>query len=266
MKLSQKIVLVTCAITLLVGLIGCKEDLNIGANWTLVSVTANGTTLSTEDGSLTQTLTLFATPEPDSTVYNISGFSGVNNFMGTLTMDGKIAQVSPLAATMMMGQPADGKIESIFLTVLQNGGTVSIEETNGKIFLTIQNNETDTSLVFVQTLLENTTWNLTMYNMGNAVTNLPENIAGASISFATEGKLSGNTGVNRISGTYTFTPNGNLTVSPLALTRMAAPTEEAAEFEMLQVELLQQAVLYDLNGATLTLRNSDGETLLVYEK
>lgn len=266
MKLSRFFIFGTCAIAVLFAVMGCNENTNIGANWTLVSVTADGTPLSTEDGSLTQTLTLFVAHEPDSTDFQISGFSGVNNFMGTFTMNDKTAQVSPLVATMMMGPESDVKTESVFLAALQNGGTVSLEEKNDGIFLTIENKETNTSLVFKQTLLENTAWNLTMYNIGNAVTSIPTDIEGASIAFAPEGKLYGSTGVNRISGAYTFAPDGKITVSTVALTRMAAPNEEAAKFEMLQVELLEQAVFYGINGTTLTLRNSDGETLLVYEK
>lgn len=266
MKLSRNLILAMCAISFLFVFAGCKEDVSIGANWTLTSVSVNDTILSTEDGSLTQTVTLFAVPEPDAGVYRISGFAGVNHFNSILTMDGKIAQVDLVATTMMMGPEPDSQTETLFLAALGNGGKVSIKAEDGKTFLTIRNSETNSSLVFVQTLLENTAWNLSMYNMGNAVTNIPEGLEGASIAFAPEGKLFGSTGVNRLSSTYTFTPDGNITLSMIALTRMAAPTEELAMLEMRQVELLEQVVSYDLSGANLTLRNSAGETLLVYEK
>lgn len=266
MKLSRNFILVICAISFSFVFMGCKEDVDIGANWTLVSLGADGTILSTQDESLTQTLTLFAEPESDDGMYLISGFSGVNHFNGTFTMDGETAQVGPLAVTMMMGPEGDAKMESIFLAALQNGGMVSITEENGQTFLTISNGETNSSLVFMQTLLENTAWNLSMYNMGNAVTNIPEGIEGASIAFSMDGKVFGSTGINRLSSTYTFTPDGSITFSMPTLTRMAAPSEELAAFEMLQVELLEQAVLYQLSGSTLTLRNAAGETVLVYEK
>jgi len=266
MKLSRNLFFGICAISFLFVFMACNEDIDIGANWTLESVSADGTTLSTEDGSLTQTLTLFADSESNDSVYRISGFSGVNHFNGTLTMADKTAQVGLLAVTMMMGPEADGQAENIFLTALQNGGKVSITKENGLNLLTITNSEKKSSLVFMQTLLENTAWNLSMYNMGNAVTNIPEGIEGASIAFAPEGKLFGSTGVNRLSASYTFTTYGNITFSMPTLTRMAAPTEELATFEMRQVELLEQAVSYELSGSTLTLRNATGETLLVYEK
>lgn len=264
MKVSHNFIWGICAIAISVIFMSCSET-DIAANWTLISVTANDTTFSTGDESLTQPLTLFATPEGEAT-YRISGFSGINHFNGTLTMDGRTAQVGTLAGTMMMGTAEDAKLESTFLIALQNGGKVSAKEKDGETFLTITNKNYDSSLMFKKTILENTAWNLSMYNTNNAVTNIPEGIDGANLTFAPEGALYGSTGVNNIIASYTFTNDGDIVISTVGLTRMAAPNEEMATFEMRQVELLEQAATYQINGSTLTLQNADGETLLVYEK
>ncbi len=243
----------------------CVEDVNPEATWTLISLDDGETTVITEDSSLQQIITLSVTQNTE-TEFSVSGFSGVNHFNGTVTIEKNTMTVEPLAVTMMMGADEAQKTEDSFLKVFNAGGKLTVKEIDGKTILSVKNKANGTELQFVQTLLENTAWNLSMYNVGTAVTNVPSSVAGVALAFSADGKVYGSTGVNNIMGSYEFSEDGKITFSALGTTRMAAPNQEARDFELRLLELLEQVSTFDISGQTLTLRNANGESLLVYVK
>ncbi len=261
----KKIVLTSIVLAVMVLFSACVEDINPEATWTLVSLDDGKTDLEKEDGTLKSTQTISITKQSE-TEYGITGFSGVNHFNGVATIDGKNITVSPLAVTMMIGAPEDQMIEDSFLRILQTGGKLSVEKDDGEIYLSIEHKKNDTELEFVQTLLENTSWNLDMYNVGTAVTNAPSGAAGVTLAFSGDGKVYGSTGVNNIMGSYVFTDEGSLTFSSMGTTRMAAPNQELRDFEMRLLELFENVRTFDISGQTLTMRNETGESLLVYSR
>ncbi len=244
----------------------CTEQVNPEATWTLLSLDNGITELKTEDGTLNSTITLSIVRQSETEEYGVSGFAGVNHFNGTVSIENNTLTVNPLAVTMMMGADEAQKIEDNFIKVLQNGGKLSVKESDGKTVLTLKNNTEKTELVFKQTLLENTAWNLSMFNVGNAVTNVPQGMEGVSLAFSEDGKIFGSTGVNNIMGSYEFSEEGALLFSSVATTRMAAPNKDASDFEIALIQLLGQVTTFDISGQTLTLRNANGESLLVYVK
>ncbi len=243
----------------------CQEDMNIEANWTLIAIEDANTNLSFNDGTLTTTVTMYVDMQ-DEAIYKIAGFSGVNNFNGTVTRDKNSITVSPLAVTMMMGIEAAQKAEDMFLKTLQEGGKLSTKETDNGTVLQIENSKNETTLQFIQTVLENTVWNLSMYNVGNAVTNVPASVSGVNIGFSTDGKVYGSTGVNQMMATYEYTEDGAITISAVGITRMAAPNQEVRDFEMKLLELLEQVAIFEMSGDRLTFRNANEETMLVYSR
>lgn len=265
MKSLRKTAII-CLIGFLFIFTGCDENVNIQANWTLVSIEADDFAVSIDDGSMQETMTLFISPGNTPETYTVSGFSGVNSFHGTVTEKNANISFSALATTMMIGPEASQKLEDVYLKTLQAGGKVSAEQVNDQTFLTVTNTSNKSTLIFKQTFLENTVWNLNMYNIHNAVTGIPEMAELPTVGFSLDGTLFGSTGVNRISATYTATPEGILSVSPLAVTRMAAETAEMRNFEMRLLELFADISAYEMSGNTLTLRNDAGEALLVYQK
>lgn len=89
-------------------------------------------------------------------------------------------------------------------------------------------------------------------------------LAGTSITiaFTSDGKVSGSSGCNSYSGTYTAT-RGRLKISRVASTQMAcAPAIMAQEGEYHQV--LSSARAYGVRSGRLTLRSSLGRTLAVF--
>ena len=96
------------------------------------------------------------------------------------------------------------------------------------------------------------------YNNGKqAVTSV---LAGSNITteFGSDGTLSGNSGCNTYSGTYTVTGN-QITIGPLASTRMACSDPAGImEQETQFLAALQTAATYNIENATLELRTKDG--------
>ena len=99
--------------------------------------------------------------------------------------------------------------------------------------------------------LGGTTW--TVQELGGAVTAVPK----PELSFGTDSRVSGTTGVNRIMGQFAV-KDGLLTVGNAATTRMAGPPEAMAQEQRL-LELLAGEVPYTLTGDRLEL--GAGETL-----
>ncbi len=263
-KLKTSIIL---AVVLAFGILftSCNEDIKPEGNWTLISVEDKENSFSIADGSLTETVSLFLSLTKDGS-YAISGFAGVNTYAGSATFEKNEITVNPLALTMMMGTDEAQKIENSFLAAVQAGGKIKVKNDGDETILVLENSKAKTSLEFKKTILENTSWDLVLYNIENAVTNLPEAVSNVTIGFAADNSIYGNTGTNQIIGDFEYTKDGSLTFGPMGMTRMAAINEDAFKFEVRLMELYSQVKKYSINGAQLTLSNDAGETLLVFAK
>ena len=80
-----------------------------------------------------------------------------------------------------------------------------------------------------------------------------------------DGKISGSSGVNSYSGSYTTGSNGAFAVGQIASTEMGGP-EPAMRAERAYVTLLQQARSYSLAGRTLTLFDAHGNESLIFAR
>lgn len=264
MKNLKTIMLLVAVMSVGILFTSCNEEVQPEGNWTLISIENDNLSFSVEEGNLDETVSMFLSLKEDGT-YSISGFSGVNSFSGNATLEKNEITVSPLGVTMMMGTPESQNIEDAFLAAVQAGGKLSADEEDGEMILVVKT-ENDAELKFKKTILENTTWDLVMYNVGNAVTNLPSVVSNVNIGFANDNSIFGNTGTNQIMGSFEYTKEGSLTLGAMGMTRMAAMNEEAYQFEVRLMELYSQVTKYSINGSSLTLSNDAGETLLVFEK
>lgn len=77
------------------------------------------------------------------------------------------------------------------------------------------------------------------------------------------GKISGNSGVNTYSGTYSISRSGSFAVGDLASTLIAGPAD-AMQAEQTYTQRLREAHSY-MKDTRLTLFDSQGKTLLVFE-
>lgn len=285
-----------CLFVFLCAVCACNNEINIESNWTLTSLITPDTEFSAEKGSLTVPLTLFAAAQstgvPDTdmpndantlpavppaqtapaqntkskqvSTYRIAGFSGINRYSGTLTLSGTAIKVQLNEYAQAEGPADKMNLERLFCSTLQKGGTVSVSTNAAGSELVIFNLREKTELTFKKSVLENTNWKLNRYNKEHAMLQAPENVRYASLSFTDSNRLYGNTGVNNFSAECFIKSGSALSIAELAVTRIASPNGEAAEFERRYMELLKQCVLFTVEGGTLNLKNRTGEVLLTY--
>ena len=90
--------------------------------------------------------------------------------------------------------------------------------------------------------------------------------AGVSIDADfSNGRVSGNAGVNSYSGSYTATATGSLRIGPLVSTQMAGPPAAMAA-ETAYLDALERAGGYISDGTTLTISAANGDPLLEYAR
>lgn len=102
--------------------------------------------------------------------------------------------------------------------------------------------------------LTNTAWRLTQLGEMPMDDDTP-----AYLQFDVDGKVYGNGGCNRLTGTFAL-QDGRLTIGPLATTRMACP-EPANSLEISFLEALDQTSTAVRVESRLAFRNGDGRTL-----
>ena len=296
MKLFSFFAAACCLFVFLCAVCACNNEINIESNWTLTSLITPDTEFSAEKGSLTVPLTLFATAQstgvPDTDMpneantlpavpsaqtaptqntkskqvrtYHIAGFSGINRYSGTLTLSGTAIKVQLNEYAQAEGPADKMNLERLFCSILQKGGTVSVSTNAAGSELVIFNLREKTELTFKKSVLENTNWKLNRYNKEHTMLQAPESVRYASLSFTDSNRLYGSTGVNNFSAACFIKSGSALSIAELAVTRIASPNGEAAEFERRYMELLKQCVLFTVEGGTLNLKNRTGEVLLTY--
>lgn len=265
MKKLKSAIFIVMIVALGLLFVGCNESVNPEGNWTLISIKNNENSYSIEDETLPGTISMYLEAKGENS-YSISGFAGVNTYAGLVDVEKKAVVVNPLAVTKMLGPESSHTVEDAYLAAVQEGGKISIQEKDAEIILILKNSKLGTTLEFKKTVLENTSWNLSMYNIGNAVTEVPSVVETAYIGFVEDGSIHGNTGTNQLIGTFEYEKDGSLTFGPMGMTRMAAMNEEAYQFEVRMMELYSQVATFSISGSQLTLANDAGETLLVFKR
>ena len=108
-------------------------------------------------------------------------------------------------------------------------------------------------------LLDGTQWRLTEWTLSS--------LSPADFTIMaqfTDGRVSGNTGVNTYSGPYKLGPGAAFSAGPLAGTQMAG-AEPAMRAETAYLTLLRQAKSYKMADGKLTLYDKGGNESLIFE-
>ena len=106
-------------------------------------------------------------------------------------------------------------------------------------------------------------WSLTRYVVDGAMTATPSGVS-IDADFS-NGRVSGNAGVNTYSGTYEAGGSGSLQIGPLVSTQMAGPPAAMAA-ETAYLDALERAGGYISDGTTLTISAANGDPLLEYAR
>ena len=240
-----------CALALAtVALAGCGSSTPKGG--TLEGVTWVLTSYSV-DGAMT-------TPPADA--YADATFAAgtvngrvVNSYTGPYeaTAKGEL-KIGLLASTQMAGPPELMAVETAFFANMQKVSSYYADDTK----LTLYDADGKTLLEFAKSTatITDRDWVVTGYNNGTqAVTSV---LGGATLTarFGEDGKLTGNGGVNSYSADYTATPEGTISIGPIASTKMAG-SQELMDQESQFFAALESAKTYSLHGKTLEFRTAD---------
>ena len=267
----KKLSSIFIALVIILSIFGCNEDYSkTTTDWNLIKIEKDGKILSAENGNfpekITANLSINKHHEDKDFNYQISGFSGVNNYSAQAFLEkGKIT-VENIITTMMAGDDDASSLESEYLQILSKGGNFSFETTEGNTNLIIRNKNEKTVLVFREIKLENTSWSLTFYNDGLAVVSVDEPMQEKiTLGFGGGQQLFGNAAVNSFASNYEATDDGELSFGSIITTRMAGPAE-MMELEAKIIDLLSKVEVYEVSGKNLTLKDGNGTTLLVYKE
>lgn len=200
-----------------------------------------------------------------STDGTVSGSSGCNQYSGTYTASGSSLTINtPLASTMMMCAEPIMVQETAYQTAL--AGVKAYTVNGDKLTLFGPNNTEIANYKATSQDLAGTSWNVIGYNNGKqAVVSV---MAGTQmdIQFGKDGTVSGNSGCNTYSGSYTV--NGSqISIGPLASTMMACEDPAGLmEQEQQYLAALETAATYQIEGNVLQLRTSDGALAADFNK
>jgi len=109
--------------------------------------------------------------------------------------------------------------------------------------------------------LTGTTWKLTSYGPIAGQVPAVANVE-TSLTFGTDGKISGKLGCNSMGGDYSVA-SGNITFDKVFATEMACPDPQMAQ-EGIAFLVLQNTTTYKIDGNTLTINSSDGKYSLKF--
>ncbi|MDO8964920.1 MAG: META domain-containing protein [Coriobacteriia bacterium] len=216
-----------------------------GGEWTLT-----GSSMSSTDMSATGITASFDGKR-------IMGFSGVNQYGGDYTATSAgVLKLGELSSTMMAGPEPLMQVESAYLALLKDCDGYRIDA--GTLTLTTGGNDT---LIFERAKtaeLPGTGWTVTGYNNGKQAVTSVSIGSTLTVTFGTDGKVSGHAGVNSFSGTYEAT-DATVKVGALATTRMAGPPELMAE-EAAFLKALEASTEWSISRGRLEMRDASGAT------
>lgn len=187
----------------------------------------------------------------------VTGFDGCNNFNTTYTVNGSELTInSPVASNLKACSEGIMSQADIFNQLLL--ASTSFMLGDGVLAL---NQGKGTGLTFTgQTNpLSKTSWNITGYNNGNEAVVSPIIDTNPTITFGDDGTISGSSGCNTYSGTYSLAGE-SITITTLAVTqRECIEPEGIIEQESSILEYLENTTIWQLQGNQLTLRTAEDQ-------
>lgn len=229
------------------------EEPPIVGTWQLTSfLGANGETVRAVAGSVP-----LVTFDRDGSV---TGTAGCNHFMANYTVRGTQLSIGPTVSTLMACPAPPGLMDQeqrVFELFPLTAGYTIVGDTLTLLDLTGNRIMTFTRApVAVNAPLVGPTWRLAGL-ADNATARSALASPSATLIFSPDGRLSGTTGCNDVSGIYTTSGN-TLSIGPLAATERACldPGATAQEQEMLAA--LGAAATYEIRGDRLTMTDSSG--------
>jgi heat shock protein HslJ len=185
----------------------------------------------------------------------LSGFSGVNRYSGPYTAesDGTF-KAGPLAGTQMAGPEPLMTAEGAYLKLLEGCDSYKVEA--GTLTLSTGGNVSLTYNAAAKAELPGSQWVVTGYNNGKEAVTGPAVDSTLTVAFGSDGKVSGDGGVNRFMGDFESGAK-SVKIGPLQSTKMAGPPELMTQ-ETAYLTALQNSTTWEISSGKLTMRDASG--------
>ncbi len=226
-----------------------------GPTWQLTSYSVGGT-LQTVPGGVYVDARFAAG--------RVAGSAGCNGYSGGYQVSGSSLTIGPVAATKMFCPPPAGTVESDYLAALDRVAAYAASPTT----LTLFGAGGATILQYAAAPgggLTGVTWHVVAYNNGKQAV---QSVAGGSdptATFTVDGTVSGNATCNTYHGPAT-TRGNQITIGPLASTRMACASDALNAQEAAILAALQGAETFDVQGNRLELRDAGDALMIQFER
>ncbi len=191
----------------------------------------------------------------------LTGSTGCNQFTGTYTQDGSALTIAPGATTMKACTGDLGTQETAVLAALpevasftQSAGALTLLDSSGMELLVYAPGPAG---------LAGTSWTATGINNGKEAVESNAQTEKVTAEFGADGNLTGSGGCNTYTATYETSDPDGLKIGPVASTKMACE-DDANTVEQQYFAALENVATYSIDGTTLTLRDADGSTQVIY--
>ena len=186
----------------------------------------------------------------------LSGGTGINRYSGTYeakTANDISITLGPL--TRVAGTPDAMQAESDFLKALGAATSYAADDQSLTLF-DAGGQSVVTYAVEIPTPLVGTTWKMTACNNGTGGFQSAVPSSSVTATFAADGTLSGNAGINSYRAAYSVAGSA-ITIQPPTSTRMAGAPPLMAQ-ESAYLNALRKSTTFEIEGASLMLRDSSG--------
>lgn len=194
----------------------------------------------------------------------ITGTDGCNRYSMPFTAKGSTIEIGPLGPSTSMACPERTMEQAaIFKKALLDAR--SFRHGTGMLDLLDSNGEVVATLTAQAESLAGTSWNVTNINNGRqAVVSI---VPGSTVTmvFDTEGRVSGTTGCNQFTASYSVDGN-NLQFSSAATTRRACADPGVDEQEKAFLHAFESVRTMHIEGDLLVLRQEDGAMAIILKK
>ncbi len=190
----------------------------------------------------------------------VGGSTGCNQYSGPYTVDGASLEIGQLASTQMACAPPADRIEQSYVAAL---GRVAGWRVDGEQL--VLTDADDAELLRYASATPEGAWDVTGLLRDDASVS-PLEATELTARFAEDGSLSGSSGCNRYTTSYT-TDKGSIEIEPPAGTKKAcAEPAGVMEQESAYLAALPSAVSYRVSGSVLELLDADGKRLVTFTR
>ncbi|GMR02724.1 MAG: hypothetical protein BMS9Abin20_1070 [Acidimicrobiia bacterium] len=229
----------------------------LSGSWEVASISDGSGTLSAPLAGTSLTATI--------TEDRIGGIAGCNQYGGDISVNGSAVSFGPLVSTLMacLGPPGVMDQESTYLGLLQ---TVDAWEMTDKGIDLLSLGETVIQLVRTDQNLAGTEWTVIAVNdqNGGVLSTLGDTVP--MLVFQDESAVSGTTGCNSFSGTYSA-EEGSIDIRSLSVTEMFCSSPDGLmDQEARVLTALERSTAYRVEDQTLDLFDDDGSRLLTAQR